>query len=137
MMRLLSALCVALLSTTLTFAAQEDKELAAEEVARDWLTYVDAGEYAKSWSDSGGLFRQQVTSQTWEDSASSAREPLGELNSRELKVTQYTTDLPGAPDGEYVIVQFDSAFANKESGVETVTLVLEEDDWRVIGYFIQ
>lgn len=136
-MRLMSALCVALLSTTVTFAAQEDKELAAEEAARDWLVYVDEGEYATSWRDSGELFRQQVASHTWEDSATSAREPLGEVNSRELRVTQYTTDLPGAPDGEYVIVQFDSSFENKKSGVETVTLALEEDDWRVIGYFIQ
>lgn len=136
-MRLMSALCVALLSATVTFAAQEDKEAVAEEAARDWLAYIDEGEYATSWSNSGGLFRQQLTSQAWEGAASSAREPLGEVNSRELKVTQYTTDLPGAPDGEYVIIQFDSTFANKEQGVETVTLVLEEDDWRVIGYFIQ
>ncbi|MDD5138124.1 MAG: DUF4019 domain-containing protein, partial [Candidatus Omnitrophica bacterium] len=47
------------------------------------------------------------------------------------------TTLPGAPDGEYVIVQFDTTFENKKSSVESVTMSLEADGrWRVSGYFI-
>ena len=30
--------------------------------------------------------------------------------------------LPGAPDGEYVVIQFETAFQNKARAVETVTL---------------
>ena len=39
--------------------------------------------------------------------------------------------------GEYVVLQFDSTFDNKVVSVETVTTVLENGDWRVIGYFIR
>jgi hypothetical protein len=45
--------------------------------------------------------------------------------------------LPGAPDGEYVVIQFESSFEKKKSAVETVTPMLEKDGkWRVSGYYI-
>jgi len=48
------------------------------------------------------------------------------------------TSMPGAPDGEYVVIQFESSFANKESAVETVTPMKGEDGvWRVSGYYIK
>ena len=50
----------------------------------------------------------------------------------------YVTELPGAPDGQYVVIQFKTAFANKQSAIETVTPMLEEDGrWLVAGYFIK
>jgi len=48
------------------------------------------------------------------------------------------TSMPGAPDGEYVVIQFESSFANKKSAVETVTPMKGEDGvWRVSGYYIK
>lgn len=135
MKKLLSAVCLALFTVTAAFAGE--KETAAEVAARDWLSYIDAGEYVTSWSNAGALFKKQLTPQAWEDAASSARKPLGSLRSREVKAAQYATSLPGAPDGEYVVLQFDSSFANKAAGVETVTAVLEGGVWRVVGYFIR
>jgi hypothetical protein len=46
--------------------------------------------------------------------------------------------LPGAPDGEYVVIQFKTAFENKKFAIETVTPMLDGDGkWRVSGYFIR
>jgi hypothetical protein len=46
--------------------------------------------------------------------------------------------LPGAPDGEYVVIQFATSFENKKSAIETVTPMLDSDgEWRVSGYFIK
>ena len=48
------------------------------------------------------------------------------------------TELPGAPDGQYVAIQFTTPFENKRVAVETITPMLEDDgDWRVAGYFIK
>jgi hypothetical protein len=67
-----------------------------------------------------------------------ARQPLGKLVSREFKSTHYTTSAPGAPDGQYVIIQYNTSFENKKSAVETVTPMLEQDGkWRVSGYYIK
>ncbi len=48
------------------------------------------------------------------------------------------TSLPGAPDGEYVVIQYRSEFENKSNAVETVTPMRDADgEFRVSGYFIR
>ena len=61
-----------------------------------------------------------------------------DLKSRKDKATNFTRSLPGAPDGQYAVLQFDTSFENKAQAVETLTAVLEADGvWRVTGYFIR
>ena len=61
-----------------------------------------------------------------------------ELISRKLNSAKYTKSVPGAPDGEYVILQFSTSFANKKEAVETVTPMLDKDGkWKVSGYYIK
>jgi hypothetical protein len=66
------------------------------------------------------------------------RGPLGALQDRRLAGAEYTSTLPGAPDGEYVVIQFQAKYANKASAVETLTPMKDSDGvWRVSGYFIR
>jgi hypothetical protein len=66
------------------------------------------------------------------------RQPLGTLRQREAKAAEYKTSLPGAPDGKYVLLQYQSAFENKASAIESVTVVMDSDGaWKVAGYFIK
>jgi hypothetical protein len=68
----------------------------------------------------------------------STRAPLGAVRARKIKGATYTKTLPGAPDGEYVVIQYDTSFENKESAVETITPMLDKDaTWRVSGYYIK
>ena len=68
----------------------------------------------------------------------SVRKPLGKTLNRELKTSTYRTTLPGAPDGEYVVIQFETSFENKKSAIETITPALDkEGKWRVSGYYIK
>jgi Protein of unknown function (DUF4019) len=135
MTKLPAAAYLFLLAVSSAFAGE--KEAAAESAVRGWLSYIDAGEYVTSWTNASALFKKQLTSQAWEDAASSVRRPLGILRSRKVKDAQYATSLPGAPDGEYVVLQFDSSFASKSAAVETVTAVMEDGVWRVVGYFVR
>ena len=74
----------------------------------------------------------------WEQQVGGVRDPLGAVVSRKLKDAHYTTTLPGAPDGEYVVLEYNTSFAHKKSAIETVTPMLDKDgDWRVSGYFIK
>ena len=69
---------------------------------------------------------------------SAARKPLEELVSREVASAEFHLTLPGAPDGEYVVLTFNSSFGKKAVAVETVTMMKEADGaWRVSGYFIR
>ena len=67
-----------------------------------------------------------------------ARKPLGEIKSRNLKSATYSTTLPGAPDGQYVVIQYESSFAHKKSARETLPPMIDTDaKWHVSGYFIR
>ena len=119
-------------------AQNTSKEKAAVAAAEKWLGLVDRGNYAASWSGAATFFRNAVTQEKWEQSMQAFRKPLGKLVSRRVKTAEYKTSLPGAPDGQYVVIEFETSFANKKSAVETVTAVLDKDGtWRVVGYFIK
>lgn len=133
--------CLIIVSMTL-FAvsgamADSEKEKVAETVALKWLKVIDEGRYTDSWNETALLFKNAVKEDQWEQSLQTVREPLGKLIYREVKSKAYKTSLPGAPDGQYVIIQFEASFENKKSAIETVTPMLDKDgNWRVSGYYI-
>ena len=66
------------------------------------------------------------------------RKPLGNMISRKVQSKIYTASLPGAPDGEYVVIEFVTSFEKKKSAIETITSMLDRDGkWRVSGYYIK
>ena len=67
-----------------------------------------------------------------------ARKPFGKLDVAHARSSSRArTELPGAPDGDYAIIEFDTKFANGKQATEQVIWTLEADDvWRVAGYFI-
>lgn len=119
-------------------AVADEKTNQAVEAARSWLQLVDAKKYRESWTEAAPFFQEKVKEVDWVKMVSSVRDPLGETKSRELIGAQYTTALPGAPQGEYVVMQFQTAFQNKPEAVETVTPMKDDKGtWRVSGYYIK
>lgn len=111
---------------------------AAVEAAEAWLELVDTEQYGESWEKAAKYFQGAVSKKQWLSSMQSIRKPLGQKLSRSLKSKQYHTALPGAPDGEYIVIQFNTSFEQKRSAVETVTPMKEPDGkWRVSGYYIR
>ena len=103
-----------------------------------WLKLVDQAKYDASWDQAAELFKKSVTKEQWKQAATAAREPLGTLTSRKVKSREYTEKIPGAPDGKYVIILYDSVFAKKAQAIETVVGMVDPDGaWRVSGYFIR
>lgn len=137
MMRTLISVSVLLLSTIALEAQAQGRLEAAEAAARGWLAEVDAAEYNRSWKNAATLFKSQVSAQQWRDAIAGTREPMGAVKSRTLSSANYTTSLPGAPDGEYVVLQFATEFENKKVAIETVTPMLDDGTWRVSGYYIK
>jgi len=119
-------------------AADSQKELDALSAAEKWLAIVDGEKYEQSWKETAELFKSAVQPNQWAQSMQAVRRPLGKLISRNLKMKAYKSSLPGAPDGEYVVIQFETSFENKKSAVETITPMMDKDGvWRVSGYYIK
>lgn len=133
---MVSCFLLSSLAAGLLFA--ENAEEQAIKAAESWLAAVDGGEYSKSWDQCATLFKGAVTKEQWEQALNAARKPLGKLVSRKVKSAQYATSLPGAPDGEYVVIQFTASFERKKDAVEMVTPMKGQDgQWRVSGYYIK
>lgn len=130
--------CLSLVVCSQTLLADEAAEKAAQAAAEEWLALVDQGQYAESWGTAASYFKNAVPEMQWLQSMKAARQPLGKTIARRLKSATSTTSLPGAPDGQYVVIQYATSFENKASAVETVTPMRDPDkQWRVSGYFIK
>jgi len=131
----MTLVAVAVSSWTVAAGAPEESAKAAAE---SWLALVDQQKYSESWDQAAKLFKGAVTKEQWQTAAGSARGPFGRLISRKIKSSQYTEKLPGAPDGRYVVIQYDTVFEKKAQAVETITPMADPDGtWRVSGYFIR
>lgn len=139
-------LLMVLLFPFLLFAAEESKQNVSqskpEELtvasAEQWLKIIDAGKYAEGWENSSEYLKNAVPKDFFKQSFQGVRSPLGKMKNRTLALEQFTTRLPGAPDGEYVVIQFRTEFENKAYAVETITSQKEKDgQWKVSGYYIK
>ena len=135
-------ICIGVVGGVSVAVAQENektvKETVAVIVAEKWLATVDEGKYGDSWKEAALYFRNAISKEQWEKSLQAVRTPLGKMKSRQAQSKSYSTSLPGAPDGEYVVILFKTTFENKASAIETVTPMLDKDGkWRVSGYFIR
>jgi hypothetical protein len=139
-MRLLAtALVLAVMLGASAQALRADTpEEAAQATALAWLRLIDAGDYARSWDESAAIFRNSISQTQWASRIAAVRSPLGSVKSRSMSSAKFTHSLPGAPDGQYVVLQFATSFERKAAATETVTPMKDADgQWRVSGYFIK
>jgi hypothetical protein len=119
-------------------AVISDAAQPAVMVAEKWLQSIDNGHYAESWNTASIYFHDAITRDKWISVLEAHRQPLGDLVSRRAVSARRMAEMPGAPDGQYVLMQFATVFANKKSATETVTFMLEKDGhWKEAGYYIK
>lgn len=138
-MKITSKISLILLISLLALPAYaaEQKKRDAEQEAGKWLALVDGGQYEESWQRTSKLFQRQVSVEQWMQAMAAARVPMGNMTSRKLLSADYVTSLPGAPDGEYVVLQYQTSFKNKANAIETITPMMDEGSWKVSGYYVR
>ncbi len=115
----------------------ETQKLAVANCA-EWLKLVDRGDFSGSWQNSSSYFRSLVPEDKWTATIESVRKPLGAVTGRKLQSVTHMSSMPGAPDGEYFVIVYDTSFEHKATATETVTPMLDKDgSWLVAGYYIK
>ncbi len=138
MTKLLLPLLFAIFIANSTHAVAPKPEDVARTAAEEWLALVDGGKFVESWQKLDPGFAKKVSKKKWTASLTEIRGPLGKLDSRTLKSAEYTKELPGAPEGEYVVLQFAVIFDRKKVATEKVTMILGKDLlWRAAGYSVR
>lgn len=118
-------------------AADPASDKAGVDYAQAWAKLLDDQRWADSWKTSGAFFQSQIDQARWTETARTLRQSLGAPASRSVKSVSSARSLPGVPDGDYKIIQFATAFANKPDAIETVVLAKEGGAWKIYGYFIR
>ncbi len=132
------AVAIGISVATLPRAADEEIDtVPATRAAVAWLAIIDSGQYGKSWDAAAEVFKTGVTQSQWESMVAPVRGKVGNLVTRKPSSVKYVRDLPNAPPGEYVVIQYSTQF---ERGLftETVTPMKQADgSWKVSGYYIK
>src|SRR5208282_3320634 len=113
------------------------EEQAAERQALGFLGYLDQGRFADSYAYTGMLIRAQLDRDAYAAQIEKTRSGVGSLLGRDPIDASYTTTVPGAPAGQYIVLHYHSNFSGKGEAVETLTLSYAKGYWRVSGYYIK
>ncbi len=134
--RFLFTICCSLFLLATPVVANQDQ--AAIKAAEHFLFLIDHGHYAQSWEEAADFFKQQIPKKDWIRQISSLRPAFGKLVKRKVQFKNAAQRLRGAPDGDYLVIQYATSFSAKQQAMETVTPVLEPDGkWRVVGYYVR
>jgi Protein of unknown function (DUF4019) len=118
--------------------AQDPSVKAAMDAAQQWLALVDNGNYGQSWDNADALFQQKISREQWESTLGGGRSAYGSVVSRQLISATPDNNIPAAPAGKFVVIQFRTKFANSPTLIETITPAQEANgQWRVAGYFVK
>ncbi|MGI9101004.1 MAG: DUF4019 domain-containing protein [Terriglobales bacterium] len=116
---------------------QQEAITAASKAAAGWLSLLDFGKYNQAWDASSQIFKAQVKREEWNKSIVGLRAPMGKAGARNATAVGYQTKWAHAPDGQYVLIEYNTKFQNG-SATEMIALALEKDGaWRVGGYSIK
>ena len=107
------------------------------KVAFDWLNSVDNQKYDKSYDQSGLYFKSNIPRYKWLSLIDKIKTSLGKVDLRVLIDVQYKNKIPKMPDGEYVLIRFVTDFEKKNKVYESLTLSVENNGIKVIGYLIK
>jgi uncharacterized protein DUF4019 len=111
---------------------------AGDAAAQAWLDLVDKGQVAQSWEEAALSFQLALTKEKWAEAMKSARGSLEPFGARRQIMARFRTDLPNAPPGQYVLLQYQTSVSGGREVVETVVPTLDgKRGWRVSGYFVR
>lgn len=102
----------------------------------DWLKIVDEGRFDDAYKRMGKYFQSQYKFSEFDQIIGRERRFLGQASGRQLLSTMPLVSPPGSPKGAYRQYIYKTKFQREPQELyESVLLVGEGDEWRVVGYF--
>jgi hypothetical protein len=108
---------------------------AGTQAAKGWLEVKEAGEYEKVWEGTSSIGQKAISKKDLIATYDGIAKKLGKLKSRAVYSRRFATEVPGTPPGQYVLLEYKSSFERWANTLERVTMMLEQGQWRVAGYF--
>lgn len=129
-------------------AADSYGDLLAGERALEWLAVIDAERYNEAWGQCSDGLQADISAVEWSEGLAKVRGQLGIPIARKMAKLVPTDYLPDAPNGDYMVVSFESEFAGRSESTNEI-VVLEkavvftselqealQGKWVVAAYYI-
>ena len=101
-----------------------------------WLALVDSGKAGAAWDLASKQLQSAVTRDKFVAAIRDVRKPLGKVEGRTAERFARAHQLPGVPEGDYVIIEYKVRFAKGKALQEQLVWAIEDGDiWRVAGYY--
>jgi hypothetical protein len=130
-------LLLALLLGLSTTVSAEFPSSTALAKAESFVVILDNRNYGEAYLQSSDLLKLRTPQKEWIEQQKTAFHLLGDVQKRQLMAVKARDIYPGLPDGNYLIVCFETRTAHKARAIEVVLLREEETDWRVCNYSIR
>ncbi len=125
-----------LLGLHLTVFAEIPSSAALTKAER-FVGILDSRNYDRAYLQTSDLLKLRTPQTEWIRQQEIAFQLLGDVRERQLSTVKARAVYPGLPDGNYLIVCFETRTAHKVKAIEVVLLKEEETDWQVCNYSIR
>lgn len=105
--------------------------------AYEWLELLDNKKFFQSWQYASDYFKNNIEAADWDKILSTTRTKLGELKGRQLVAFANKTQFANLPEGDYLVLKFNSQFQMDGSFSELLVLTRDRGQLKVAAYFIQ
>lgn len=102
--------------------------------AEQFISLVDNQDYQAAYNSASDIFKISTLEQGWIVERGRSDELLGHVLDRQLISVKARDSYPGLPDGDYLLVYFETRTERKAKAAEVLLLTKESDRWAVCSY---
>ena len=129
------ALCLSFLLSFTCFAETFSSQ--AISIAETFSATIDDKNYQAAYQSGSKLLHLTSTENQWISEIGRTREVLGTALQRKLKAVKSIATYPGLPDGEYMLVYFETKMEHKEKAAEVLLVAQIDGAWKVCSYHLK
>lgn len=117
-----------------TLQKQGDLQLVNEcsTTVDEFLNRLDEGRYREALEKP--LSQIQMGTEEYFKRTMNSRASMGKVIMRTYLMASHLTEMPGMPDGEYLVMFYQTEFENKKKSTESVFLKKDSGSWVVFSY---
>lgn len=105
--------------------------------AEKFVAVVDSGDFFSAYDSGSKILKSLSDKDEWAAEQNRVFELLGRSLDRQLKTVRSRDSYPGMPDGNYLIVCYQTRTEYKTEAVEVLLLKESGEGWRVCKYSIR
>jgi hypothetical protein len=119
-----------------TDPAQMDQEKQkARNVCESWARVLDSRDFTTAYQQTSLYFKNTVPAADWSRFHDSL-DVFGVNTKRQFIAAEFFQGKAEEKVFEYIVCKFNSSFTKKTKAVETISVIREGTEWKVMGYFI-